>query len=63
MEIEIKTWLYDILNAIAEIDSFFKGQSRDFEFIKTILRREGLLSEILKLLVRQQTVFFKRTLQ
>lgn len=30
MDIEIKTWLYDILNAISEIDSFFVGIPKDF---------------------------------
>jgi uncharacterized protein with HEPN domain len=31
MDNEIKTWLYDILNAIHEIESFFAGQSKSFE--------------------------------
>lgn len=30
MDIEIKTWLYDILNAINEIDSFFIDQPKSF---------------------------------
>lgn len=30
MEIEIKTWLYDILNAIHEIDGFFDEVPKDF---------------------------------
>ena len=30
MDIEIKTWLYDILNAITEIDSFFEDQPKEF---------------------------------
>ena len=30
MDIEIKTWLYDILNAINEIDSFFADRPKDF---------------------------------
>ncbi|HEX4374765.1 MAG TPA: HepT-like ribonuclease domain-containing protein [Puia sp.] len=30
MEIEIKTWLYDILNAINEIESFFSGRPKEF---------------------------------
>ena len=30
MDIEIKTWLYDILNAINEIDSFFIETPREF---------------------------------
>ncbi len=30
MDNEIKTWLYDILNAIMEIDSFFSETEKDF---------------------------------
>lgn len=30
MDIEIKTWLYDILNAINEIDSYFTEPSLSF---------------------------------
>jgi uncharacterized protein with HEPN domain len=30
MSIEIKTWLYDILNAINEIESFFADRPKDF---------------------------------
>jgi uncharacterized protein with HEPN domain len=30
MDIDIKAWLYDILNAIIEIESFFSGAPKDF---------------------------------
>lgn len=30
MDINIKTWLYDILNAINEIESFFIDTPKDF---------------------------------
>lgn len=30
MDHNIKTWLYDILNAIVEIDSFFDDQLKKF---------------------------------
>lgn len=38
MDIEIKTWLYDILNAITEIDSFFEDQSKEFLVYKNDTR-------------------------
>ena len=38
MDIEIKTWLYDILNAITEIDSFFADQPKEFEAYKNDTR-------------------------
>ena len=34
MDIEMKTWLYDILNAITEIDSFFEEQPKNFDTYK-----------------------------
>ncbi len=38
MGIEIKAWLYDILNAIAEIDSFFINLPKDFIAYQSDLR-------------------------
>ena len=38
MDIEIKTWLYDIFNAITEIDSFFADQPKSFDAYKNDTR-------------------------
>lgn len=38
MEIEIKTWLYDILNAIVEIDSFFSDTPKTLISFQNDLR-------------------------
>ena len=38
MDIEIKTWLYDILNAINEIEGFFSDRPKSFEAHKSDLR-------------------------
>ena len=38
MDIEIKVWLYDILNAINEIESFFFDRPKNFEAYKNDLR-------------------------
>jgi uncharacterized protein with HEPN domain len=38
MDNEIKTWLYDILNAIMEIDSFFIDIPKEFSTYKNDLR-------------------------
>lgn len=38
MDIEIKTWLQDILNAITEIDSYFADQSKEFSTYKNDTR-------------------------
>lgn len=34
MDIEIKTWLFDILNAINEIEDFFIDTPKDFSFFQ-----------------------------
>lgn len=38
MDIDIKTWLYDILNAIIEIESFLQDGERDFGNYQTDLK-------------------------
>jgi len=38
MDNEIKTWLYDILNAIVEIESFFADRPKDFAKFQADLR-------------------------
>ncbi len=38
MEIEIKTWLYDILHAINEIESFFVDVPKDFNAYQNDLK-------------------------
>lgn len=40
MDIEIKVWLYDILNAINEIDGFFSDSTKDFIIIKATCERD-----------------------
>jgi uncharacterized protein with HEPN domain len=38
MDIEIRTWLFDILKAIDEIDSFFGTDERDFRVFEQDLK-------------------------
>ena len=38
MEYDIKVWLYDILNAIVEIESFLNDGARDFDAYKNDLK-------------------------
>lgn len=38
MDIEVKAWLYDILNAIKEIDDFFIGQPKDFKLFQSDIK-------------------------
>ena len=41
MDVDIKTWLYDILNAINEIDSFFIETPKDFVVYKNDLKTKS----------------------
>ena len=38
MDVDVKAWLYDILNAINEIDCFFLDTPKDFQHYKADLR-------------------------
>ena len=38
MDNDIKAWLYDILNAIVEIESFFRNRHKKFEIYQNDLR-------------------------
>ena len=34
MDIDVKSWLFDILNAISEIDSFFINVPQEFSYFQ-----------------------------
>lgn len=38
MDFELKTWLFDILNSIDEIESYFEGQPKLFASYQNDLR-------------------------
>ncbi|MFD2162465.1 DUF86 domain-containing protein [Paradesertivirga mongoliensis] len=38
MDVDVKAWLYDMLNAISEIESFFIDIPKDFNHYKSDLR-------------------------
>lgn len=41
MRTETKTWLYDILNSINEIESYFDGPRRDFNEYSSSLKNQA----------------------
>jgi uncharacterized protein with HEPN domain len=45
MDIRIKAWLYDILNAIVEIDSFIYDMPADFNAYQNDLRTRREMSD------------------
>jgi uncharacterized protein with HEPN domain len=47
MDNEIKTWLFDILQSIAEIESYFEGRPKKFEeYIKDIRTKRAVERDI-----------------
>ena len=46
MELELKTWLFDILNSINEIDSYFEGQPKLFASYQKDMRTKRAMGEI-----------------
>ena len=48
MDIDIKAWLFDIFNAIVEIESFFTDGSNDFSAYQKDVKTGELLKGILK---------------
>ena len=47
MDIEIKTWLYDILQSIKEIESYFENKPKIFEnYIKDIKTKRAVERDI-----------------
>jgi len=50
MDNEIKTWLFDVLNAIMEIDSFFIDVPKEFTTYKNDLRTRSIIVNHIPLL-------------
>jgi len=53
MHIDTKTWLYDILNAINEIDVFFMDVPREFFVFKNDLKTKRAVERTSKLSVKR----------
>ena len=50
MEIEVKSWLYDILNAIVEIESFFNDTPREFEKFQKDLKTKRAIERNIEII-------------
>ena len=47
MDIDIKTWLFDILQSIAEIESYFEGRPKRFDgYISDIRTKRAVERDI-----------------
>jgi uncharacterized protein with HEPN domain len=50
METDGKIWLYDVLNAIMEIESFFLDQPKTFEIYKTDIRTKRAIERNIEII-------------
>ena len=60
MDNEIKTWLFDILNAIMEIDTFFVGQPKQFDYFKNDLKTKRAVERNLEIIGEALSRIIKR---
>jgi uncharacterized protein with HEPN domain len=50
MDNEIKTWLYDILNAIVEIESFFIDRPKRFDYYQKDIRTKRAIERNIEII-------------
>lgn len=50
MDNEIKTWLFDILQAIKDIESFFEGETKEFEKYVSDLKTKRAIERELEII-------------
>ena len=50
MEVEVKSWLFDILNAINEIDSFLADRPKDFAIYQNDIRTKRAIERNLEII-------------
>jgi uncharacterized protein with HEPN domain len=50
MDLELKTWLFDILNSIDEIESYFEGQPKLFASYQNDLRTKRAIERNLEII-------------
>ena len=53
MDVDIKTWLYDILQSIKEIESYYDGKPKMYEEYLADIRTKRAIEGIWKLLGKQ----------
>ena len=60
MDNEIKAWLYDILNAIMEIESFFNGSTKEFAKYQNDLRTKRAVERNIEIIGEALSRILKR---
>ena len=60
MDIDIKAWLYDILNAINEIESFFGDTPKEFELYQNDLRTKRAIERNIEIIGEAMSRILKK---
>ena len=60
MEIEVKSWLYDILNAIVEIESFFNDTPRESEKFQKDLKTKRAIERNIEIIGEAMSRILKK---
>lgn len=60
MDNDLKAWLYDILSAIEEIESFFNGGPKDFLKFQTDLRTKRAIERNIEIIGEAMSRILKR---
>lgn len=60
MDNDIKAWLYDILNAIEEIESFFSGNPKEFTKYQSDLRTKRAVERNIEIIGEALSRILKR---
>ncbi len=59
MEPEIKTWLYDILNAINEIESYFIDTPKEFQYYQNDLKTKRAIERNIEIIGEEMNRILK----
>ncbi|WP_411274026.1 DUF86 domain-containing protein [Daejeonella sp.] len=60
MDIDLKAWLYDILNAINEIESFLVDTPKDFQFYQSDLRTKRAVERNIEIIGEAMSRILKK---
>ncbi len=60
MDSEIKTWLYDILQSIYEVESYFENKPQKFEEYKTDIRTKRAVERNIEIIGEAVNRIFKK---
>jgi uncharacterized protein with HEPN domain len=63
MENNVKTWLYDILNSINEIESFFDEESKVFRIYQSDLRTKRAVERNIEIIGEAMSRILKENIQ